>query len=187
MNQMVASLYTATTVAPSASQGNATPQTTTDSHLEEEPQTKRKQSSEKSVKQVKRKKPSEATVANDTDGRLDLLSYQADFRLPSGPDVEFSTTTFADFAAAESFKEVNHRRSLEWWKYIHPSLEFNSSNLFHSPTRRFHPERKNTPTRFSSPWPTRCGKVSVSPSIIGGTAAERCSRKNALFLFLFDW
>lgn len=109
MNQMVATLYTATNTGSAAPQGNAAAQPKADSHPEEESQPKRKQSSEKFVKQVKRKKPSESVVANDIDGRLDSLSLRTNHDLLSlGPDVEFSTTTFADFAAAESFKEVNH-------------------------------------------------------------------------------
>jgi hypothetical protein len=90
MNQMVANLYANNTGASSFSQGNSNIQMNISEKSEEEQQAKRKQSNEKSTKKVKRKKPTESTLTDDIDG----------------PDVEYSTTTFEDFAASESFKEV---------------------------------------------------------------------------------
>ncbi|CAF3344919.1 unnamed protein product [Rotaria sp. Silwood1] len=94
MNQMVANLYANNTGASSTSQGNSNVPMETATKPEEEQQTKRKQSNEKSLKKVKRKKPGESTVTNDIDG----------------PDVEYSTITFGDFAASDSFKENLIRR-----------------------------------------------------------------------------
>ncbi|CAF1238749.1 unnamed protein product [Rotaria sordida] len=94
MNQMVANLYVNNIGASSSSQKNSNVQMETPTKSEEEQQTKRKQSNEKSVKQVKRKKPTESTVTNDIDG----------------PDVEYSTITFEDFSASDSFKENLIRR-----------------------------------------------------------------------------
>ncbi|CAF0753439.1 unnamed protein product [Rotaria sordida] len=94
MNQMVANLYVNNIGASSSSQKNSNVQMETPTKSEEEQQTKRKQSNEKSVKQVKRKKPTESTVTNDIDG----------------PDVEYSTITFKDFSASDSFKENLIRR-----------------------------------------------------------------------------
>ena len=188
MNQMVATLYTATNAGSSTPQGNAAAQPKADSHPEEESQPKRKQSSEKFVKQVKRKKPSESVVANDIDGRLDLLSLRAHHdQLSLGPDVEFSTTTFADFAAAESFKEVNHHGWRNWLKQIDEYLELDSSNLFHSQTGRIHSKWKDTTAWFPPAWATRRGKVSASPSIIRGTMPASSSEKNRLLHLFVDW
>jgi hypothetical protein len=47
---------------------------TLSSKPEEEQQTKRKQSSEKSMKKVKRKRPTESTFSNDIDGNINLFS-----------------------------------------------------------------------------------------------------------------
>jgi hypothetical protein len=70
MNQMVATLYTNTSSIPSsASQGNATGQTATTNQSDEEQQSKRKKTSEKSIRQIKRKKPIESNASNDIDGR----------------------------------------------------------------------------------------------------------------------
>lgn len=70
MNQMVANLYVNKTVASSSSaQGDANVQMeTSPKKPEEEQQTKRKQSSEKSVKKVKRSRPTESSLGNDIDG-----------------------------------------------------------------------------------------------------------------------
>jgi hypothetical protein len=67
MNQMVSNLYVNKT---GASSSNTNVQMETSPKLENEQQTKRKQSNEKSVKKVKRKKPTESTVSNDIDGRV---------------------------------------------------------------------------------------------------------------------
>ncbi len=64
---MVSNLYVNKT---GASSSNTNVQMETSPKLENEQQTKRKQSNEKSVKKVKRKKPTESTVSNDIDGRV---------------------------------------------------------------------------------------------------------------------
>ncbi|CAF2703281.1 unnamed protein product [Rotaria sp. Silwood2] len=94
MNQMVANLYANNTGASSSLQGNSLVQMETSTKPEEEQQAKRKQSNEKSIKKIKRKKPVESADTNDIDG----------------PDVEYSTVTFEDFAASDAFKENFIRR-----------------------------------------------------------------------------
>ncbi len=74
MNQMVANLYVNKTGASSSAQGNTNVQIET-SLKPEEQSTKRKQSSEKSVKKVKRKRPTESTLSNDVEGIIHLVSY----------------------------------------------------------------------------------------------------------------
>ncbi|CAF3236168.1 unnamed protein product [Rotaria socialis] len=92
MNQMVSNLYASNIGA--SSQGNSNVQMETSTKPEEEQQAKRKQTTEKSAKKVKRKRPAESTLTNDVDG----------------PDVEYSTITFEHFAASDSFKENLIRR-----------------------------------------------------------------------------
>ena len=71
MNQMVANLYannTGTAAAASSLQGNSNVQMGTPTNRDDEQQAKRKQSSDKSLKKVKRKKPTESTFTDDIDG-----------------------------------------------------------------------------------------------------------------------
>jgi hypothetical protein len=75
MNQMVANLYTNNTGPSSSAQGNSNVQMDTTAKSDEEQQTKRKQSSEKSVKKIKRKKPADSTFTDDVDGNINLSSY----------------------------------------------------------------------------------------------------------------
>jgi hypothetical protein len=75
MNQMVANLYVNKTGASSSAQGNTNVQIESSVKPEEEQSTKRKQSSEKSVKKVKRKRPTESTLSNDVEGIIHLISY----------------------------------------------------------------------------------------------------------------
>ena len=42
---------------------------------DEEQQTKRKQSGEKSVKKIKRKKPADSTFTDDVEGNINYFSY----------------------------------------------------------------------------------------------------------------
>jgi hypothetical protein len=72
MNQMVANLYVNKTGASSSSQGNSNIQMETSPKPEEEQQAKRKLSSEKSLKKVKRKRPTESSFTNDIDG---IINY----------------------------------------------------------------------------------------------------------------
>ena len=74
MNQMVASLYVNKTAPSSSAQSTTNAQMETSPKPEDEQQTKRKQSTEKSVKKVKRKKQTESTVSNDIDGRIHFCS-----------------------------------------------------------------------------------------------------------------
>jgi hypothetical protein len=74
MNEMVANLYANKTGTASSSQGNSNIQIETLSKPEEEQPTKRKQSNEKSLKKVKRQRPTESTLTNDIDGRIKLYS-----------------------------------------------------------------------------------------------------------------
>ena len=107
MNQMVANLYVNKTGASSSTtQSNTNVQMDTSPKPEDEQQTKRKQSTEKSVKKVKRKKPTESTMSNDIDGRIDWSILFIPENVQLGPDVEYSTITFEDFAASDPFKEV---------------------------------------------------------------------------------
>ena len=71
MNQMVANLYTANSAASTSAPGNADSHTPATPNPDDEPPSKRKQSSEKFVKKVKRKKASEPMPTNDADGRND--------------------------------------------------------------------------------------------------------------------
>lgn len=70
MNQMVASLYVNKTASTATSkQDNSNVQMETSAKPEEEQQqAKRKQSSEKSVKKVKRKRPIDSSPSNDIEG-----------------------------------------------------------------------------------------------------------------------
>ncbi len=75
MNQMVANLYVNKTGTSSSTQGSTNVQMETSSKPGDEQQTKRKQSSEKSMKKVKRKRPTEeSSLSNDIDGRI-IFSY----------------------------------------------------------------------------------------------------------------
>ncbi|CAF0725507.1 unnamed protein product [Adineta ricciae] len=91
MNQMVANLYANNTAASSTTPENSTTAMDTSAKPDD---TKRKQTSEKPTKKVKRKRPIESPSANDIEG----------------PDVEYSTITFEDFAASDQFKENLIRR-----------------------------------------------------------------------------
>ncbi|CAF0726991.1 unnamed protein product [Adineta steineri] len=91
MNQMVANLYANNTGTASSLPENSNNQTESPTKSED---TKRKHSNEKSVKKVKRKRPTESLDTNDIDG----------------PDVEYSQLTFEDFAASDQFKENLIRR-----------------------------------------------------------------------------
>ncbi|CAF0748304.1 unnamed protein product [Adineta ricciae] len=91
MNQMVANLYANNTGASSSTPENSTAPMDTSAKSDD---TKRKQMSEKPAKKVKRKRPIESPSANDIEG----------------PDVEYSTITFEDFAASDQFKENLIRR-----------------------------------------------------------------------------
>jgi hypothetical protein len=73
MNQMVSNLYVNKTGASSSIQNNTNVQMETSPKPEDEQQTKRKQSTEKLVKRVKRKRPTESTMSNDIDGRIHLF------------------------------------------------------------------------------------------------------------------
>jgi len=76
MNQMVSNLYANNTGASSSSlHGNSNVQIETPMKPEEEQQAKRKQSSEKSLKKVKRRRPTESTLTDDIDGSIDLSSH----------------------------------------------------------------------------------------------------------------
>lgn len=106
MNAMVANLYVNKTGASASVQEKSDDPMETSSKPDEEQQTKRKQSSEKSTKKVKRQRPTESSASNDIDGKVHFPLLFSSYRYASGPDVEYSTTTFEDFAASDSFKEV---------------------------------------------------------------------------------
>lgn len=117
MNQMISTLYASNTNNPTTSSisqpnGATTTETTTSNEPDDQQSTKRKQNSEKPSKQIKKKRQIESSGATDIDGRtIDLFSRLLQsfvfFNLEFiGPDVEYSTTTFADFAASDAFKEV---------------------------------------------------------------------------------
>lgn len=106
MNTMVANLYVNKTAASTSVQEKSDVPMENSSKPDEEQPTKRKQSSEKYTKTVKRKRPIESSLSNDIDGKTYFLPLFSSYRYAAGPDVEYSTTTFEDFAASESFKEV---------------------------------------------------------------------------------
>ena len=69
MNQMVANLYVNKTgTSTTTTQENSNVPMDTTSKDEKEQQTKRKQSGEKSVKKIKRQRPTESSVSNDVEG-----------------------------------------------------------------------------------------------------------------------
>lgn len=112
MNQMVSNLYTSATPKSASSTTNGTEASTTKAEEDEQQPTKRKESSEKPSKQAKKKRYVESLATNDLEGptkplRGVCLSLYCLIFTCLGPDVEYSTTTFADFAASDSFKEVN--------------------------------------------------------------------------------
>ena len=104
MNQMVANLYASNTGASSTTPENSTAPMDTSAKPDD---TKRKQTSEKPVKKIKRKRPIESPSANDIEGMTYSLSTIVLNLFCLGPDVEYSTITFEDFAASDQFKEVS--------------------------------------------------------------------------------
>ena len=107
MNTMVANLYVNKPGASASVQEKSDVPLESSSKPDAEQQTKRKQSSEKFTKKVKRQRPTESSLSNDIDGKIYFPSlFSSHRRYALGPDVEYSTTTFEDFAASESFKEV---------------------------------------------------------------------------------
>ena len=74
MNQMVANLYaTNTQTSSSSAHTNYNVPMDISTKSDDEQQTKRKQSTEKSVKKIKRKKPTEATFNDDIDGNINFI------------------------------------------------------------------------------------------------------------------
>ena len=65
---MVSTLYANNSKTSSSALGNSNTQMDASVKFEEEQQVKRKQSNERSLKKIKRRKPIESTFANDVDG-----------------------------------------------------------------------------------------------------------------------
>lgn len=107
MNTMVANLYVNKTGTSSSVQEKSDVPMESSPKPDEEQQTKRKQSSEKFTKKAKRKRPIDSSPVNDIDGKIFPLYSFYSYWYALGPDVEYSTTTFEDFAASDAFKEVN--------------------------------------------------------------------------------
>lgn len=79
MNQMVANLYATNNGPSTPSKTNTTVEMETSTKAEEEQQTKRKQSTEKTPKKVKRKRPTESTSPNDIEGIMNSIVFSAKF------------------------------------------------------------------------------------------------------------